>query len=128
LLEKIAVDTLELCEQYKCKSLAIPPLGTGIAGVPIGKCAKAFVNSFVSYLEKNKKTKIEKIGIIIYDDKTLAEFKKFVETIDLSKYEEEKKDDSSKKSKPIPSSSDSDSDKVPKKQLPPKGQGKKDDK
>lgn len=87
--------------------------------MPIGKCAKALVNSFVSYLEKNKKTtKISKIGIIIFDEKTLAEFKNNVDTIDLSKFEEEKKDDSppspksksKTKPKPISSSSDSDSD------------------
>lgn len=66
-IEKIASDALGYCHWLKCSKIAIPPLGSGIAGVPIDKCVNGFINGFASYLSKNSPSNIQEIGIIIYD-------------------------------------------------------------
>lgn len=73
------------------KSIAIPPLGTGVLKIPIGVCVEAMQNGFAKYIREHKHKMVCKIvDICIFDEKTYDEFEK----IWKEKLGEESKDDS----------------------------------
>lgn len=85
-LGQIAYKSLQECDNIGLKSLAIPPLGTGIAGCSIDDCANGFIEGFSRYLKENQYCSVNKIGIIIYDAQTLSTFNMLLGQIDFTKY------------------------------------------
>ncbi|MEM0360184.1 MAG: macro domain-containing protein [Candidatus Diapherotrites archaeon] len=67
-------NALKKAEELGCKSIAIPAIGCGIAGLEIEKGAKAILTEIRLFEEKAKS--IEKLKIVLFSEKDLLAFKK----------------------------------------------------
>lgn len=66
-IEGLTMRCLKFCDDLHLTSIAIPPLGTGIAGCPVDEVARGFFQGFVTYLKNNPQSGITKIGIVVYN-------------------------------------------------------------
>jgi len=64
---------LELAEQYKLKSIALPAIGTGIAGFPVDRCAEIMLRLIHNHLTSERS--IERVYFVLYDDQAHEAFR-----------------------------------------------------
>ncbi len=66
LLSSCYVNSLQLADMHKVKSISFPALSTGIFGYPVDKAAYVAIKAIKEYLEGN--TGIELVRMVLYDD------------------------------------------------------------
>ena len=64
--------TLFRAEEKTIKSLALPAIGTGVAGFPTEQCARIMLKVVLEHIKM--RTSLEKICFVLYDDATLKVF------------------------------------------------------
>jgi O-acetyl-ADP-ribose deacetylase len=64
--------SLRLANDHGLHSIAFPAIGTGIAGFPIGECARIMLEELRGHL--NSVTTLERVEIILFDAAALAAF------------------------------------------------------
>lgn len=65
-------NTLERVEEKALKSIALPAIGTGVAGFPIEECSRIMIAEVLDHLKT--RTSLEKVYFILYDDAALQVF------------------------------------------------------
>lgn len=65
-------NTLLRAEEKGFKTLALPALGTGMAGFPMDECAKIMIGEVLKHLKS--RTSLEEIYFVLFDDAALATF------------------------------------------------------
>jgi O-acetyl-ADP-ribose deacetylase (regulator of RNase III) len=66
LLRSCYVNSLELADMHKVKSISFPALSTGIFGYPLDKAAYVAIKAIKEFLEGN--TGIELVRMVLYDE------------------------------------------------------------
>ncbi|TAM84573.1 MAG: macro domain-containing protein [Acidobacteria bacterium] len=62
-----------LCAEEKgLKTIAFPAIGTGIAGFPMGDCARIMISEVLAHLRS--RSSLEKIYFVLFDDAALKTF------------------------------------------------------
>jgi O-acetyl-ADP-ribose deacetylase (regulator of RNase III) len=64
--------TLYRAEEKTIKSLALPAIGTGVAGFPVEECARIMLKVVMEHIKV--RTSLEKIYFVLYDDTALKVF------------------------------------------------------
>ena len=64
--------TLFRAEEKTIKSLALPAIGTGVAGFPVEECARIMLKVVLEHIKV--RTSLEKIYFVLYDDTALKVF------------------------------------------------------
>ncbi len=71
----MAIDgCLNTAEDLKIKSIAFPAISTGIFGFPKDQAAEIFMHTFKEYFEKNPKSAVALVKIVLLDEETLHAF------------------------------------------------------
>jgi O-acetyl-ADP-ribose deacetylase len=65
-------NTLERAEEKALKSIALPAIGTGVAGFPVEECARIMIAEILDHLKT--RTSLEKVYFVLYDDAALQAF------------------------------------------------------
>jgi O-acetyl-ADP-ribose deacetylase (regulator of RNase III) len=68
--------SLILASQKGLKSISIPAISSGIFGFPKDRCADILTGEAVHFIRENRDSSLEIVEFCIYDDTTLAYFKK----------------------------------------------------
>lgn len=71
-IEKATLNSLQLADKLKLRSIAFPALGTGVGGFPIDECARIMIAQAVDFLKNSRS--IEKIIFVLFDNNGLASF------------------------------------------------------
>lgn len=79
-LEKAIKNSLERAEEKQIKTIAFPAIGTGIAGFPLYKCAELTLNIISQHL-KQTPTSIEKVFIVLFDERSLKTFQEYYDIL-----------------------------------------------
>jgi len=66
--------SLRIATQKSLKTIAFPAIGTGIAGFPVRECADIMLREVEKHFEGP--TSLEKVYFVLFDEDTLAVFKK----------------------------------------------------
>jgi O-acetyl-ADP-ribose deacetylase (regulator of RNase III) len=64
--------SLRIAAQRNIKTIALPAVGTGIAGFPMRECAEILLREVVEHLKRP--TSIEKVHFVLFDDAALHVF------------------------------------------------------
>jgi O-acetyl-ADP-ribose deacetylase (regulator of RNase III) len=75
LLQSAIINSLELAQKYKFKSIALPAISTGIFGFPMIPASQIILKSCISIARDRPKT-LEKIIICLFDQKSKLIFEK----------------------------------------------------
>ena len=73
-LTKSIINTLDIANQNKIKSISFPAIGTGIAGFPLVECANIMIKNISSFLV-NKEHNFKHIEIVLYSKNDYIIFK-----------------------------------------------------
>jgi O-acetyl-ADP-ribose deacetylase (regulator of RNase III) len=73
-LRSSTAHSLRIAAENGLRSIAFPAVGTGIAGFPLGECARIMLHEAVEHLKGP--TSLEKIYFVLFDSAALAEFEK----------------------------------------------------
>jgi O-acetyl-ADP-ribose deacetylase (regulator of RNase III) len=65
-------NTLLRAEEKTIKSLALPAIGTGVAGFPMEECARIMLTEVLEHIRS--RTTLDKIYFVLYDDAALRVF------------------------------------------------------
>lgn len=65
-------NSLQRAEERGLKSIAIPAIGTGVAGFPMEECARIMLAETLDHLKT--RTSLEKIYFVLYDEPALKTF------------------------------------------------------
>lgn len=65
-------NSLRRAQEKKCKSLAFPALGTGVAGFPMEQCAQIMLQEVLDHIKG--KTWLENIHFVLWDEAGLKVF------------------------------------------------------
>src|SRR5271167_2022116 len=71
-LRSSTAHALRIASQKELKSIALPAVGTGIAGFPIGECAEIMLREAAKHLQGP--TSLQKIYFVLFDPEALAAF------------------------------------------------------
>ena len=71
LLRSCYVNSLELADRHKLRSISFPALSTGIFGYPVDKAAYVAIKAIKEYLQGN--TGIELVRMVLYDEDSYNE-------------------------------------------------------
>jgi len=82
-LRNAIINSLEIAEQYKLKSIAFPAISTGHFGMPKEECAKIMFPTIISYIKKG--TTLSRIVVCLYDQETYDIFKKTLDKFQKTK-------------------------------------------
>jgi O-acetyl-ADP-ribose deacetylase (regulator of RNase III) len=72
-------NTLQRAEEKAFKSIAFPAIGTGVAGFPMEECARIMIQEVLHHLKR--RTSLEKICFVLYDDSGLKVFQETYEEL-----------------------------------------------
>ncbi|MDE3170537.1 MAG: macro domain-containing protein [Acidobacteriota bacterium] len=72
-LRSSTAHSLRIAAQNGLKTIALPAVGTGIAGFPVRECAEIMLREAVRHLEGE--TTLEKIYFVLFDEAALSTFK-----------------------------------------------------
>lgn len=87
ILQQLILEIFEFCDSHKVESISIPPMGSGVLQFPVDKCAKAFFDGIMEFLEKvNNMTNIKKMNIIVYEKAKADEFREAWDQCFKNKY------------------------------------------
>lgn len=75
-LRSAVQSTLALANERSLKSISLPAISSGIFGFPKDRCARILVGESALFLKKHTDVTLDVIEFCIYDDITLAHFKK----------------------------------------------------
>jgi O-acetyl-ADP-ribose deacetylase (regulator of RNase III) len=56
--------SLALAERLKCKSIGLPPLGTGLPMLPSGECARTMADAVFEYFKGHPDSAIERVVVV----------------------------------------------------------------
>jgi O-acetyl-ADP-ribose deacetylase len=73
-------NALTRAEERKCKSVALPAIGTGIGAFSIDRCAEIMLEEVLNHLKKG--SGLEKVLFVLFDEKTFKAFEEKVNRID----------------------------------------------
>jgi O-acetyl-ADP-ribose deacetylase (regulator of RNase III) len=73
-------NALHRAEERKCKSVALPAIGTGIGAFSIDRCAEIMLEEVLNHLKKG--SGLEKVIFVLFDEKTFKAFEEKVNRID----------------------------------------------
>ncbi len=76
-LRSSTAHALQIAAERGLSTIALPAVGTGIAGFPIPECARIMLGEAVEHLKKP--TSLEKVYFVLFDAPALAEFEKALE-------------------------------------------------
>lgn len=76
-LKNATLNSLELMDEYKLKSIAFPAISTGIFGYPIDKCAKIMITTVKDYLMGD--TMIKEVYFVLFTSSDYDIFEKNLE-------------------------------------------------
>jgi O-acetyl-ADP-ribose deacetylase len=71
-LRSSTAHALRIAAQNELKTIALPAVGTGIAGFPIKECAEIMLHETKRHLEGT--TSVQKIYFVLFDEQALAAF------------------------------------------------------
>jgi len=63
---------LSIAEEYKLKSIALPAIGTGIAGFPVRRCAEIMLQIVLEHLKVS--TSLKDVYFVLYDNEAYETF------------------------------------------------------
>ena len=72
-LRRSTLYALHLAAEHGLRTIAFPPVGTGIAGFPLEECAEIMLREAVAHFEG--KTSLEKIYFVLFDQAATQQFK-----------------------------------------------------
>jgi O-acetyl-ADP-ribose deacetylase (regulator of RNase III) len=75
-LKSAILSSLSLASEKKLSSISFPAISSGIFGFPKDRCAKILVSEALNFLKKQKGSSLTEVEFCIYDDETLAHFRK----------------------------------------------------
>lgn len=78
-IEQLIARCLQLCEINEWRSIAFPPIGTGLSCVPVENCAQAFFRSVTHFWDARYDCVVNKIEICVTERNLTAFFKAFRE-------------------------------------------------
>ncbi len=78
-LRSSTAHALRIAAQNELKTIALPAVGTGIAGFPIKECAEIMLNEVKRHLEG--KTSLEKIYFVLFDKQALGAFESALKSL-----------------------------------------------
>jgi O-acetyl-ADP-ribose deacetylase (regulator of RNase III) len=73
-LRSSTAHSLRIAAETGLRTIALPAVGTGIAGFPLPECARIMLREVAEHLKKP--TSIEKIYFVLFDAQALSEFEK----------------------------------------------------
>ena len=65
-------NTLERAEEKALKTIALPAIGTGVAGFPVEECARIMIAEILDHLKT--RTSLERVYFVLYDGAALQVF------------------------------------------------------
>lgn len=65
-------NSLSRAAERKLSSVALPAIGTGVAGFPVHRCAEVMLEEIRSHLEGT--TTLERVEVVLFDRRVLGEF------------------------------------------------------
>lgn len=71
-IRNATLNTLQLCEKLKLKSVSFPAFGTGVGGFPREKCAEIMLNVVLNF----NSVILDEVHFYLFDDETIDIFKK----------------------------------------------------
>jgi len=74
-------NSLALAEKNNCTSIAFPNISTGIYHFPKDKAAEIAVKALSAFINSNKKTVIEEIWFVCFDDENYEYYLKLMQTV-----------------------------------------------
>jgi putative ATPase len=80
--EKLAAavsSSLRLAESLGLASVALPAISTGIFGFPVERAAQVIIRAIQTYLDRNPRSGLKKIRLVLYDPPTVDVFVKAFE-------------------------------------------------
>ena len=86
-MKSMVAKVMAECDQLKTSSVAFPALGTGGLKFPPDVAARILIQGAFQYLQKNPRTSVKKIIIVIYEDAVLSAFQNEVDSINSSSVE-----------------------------------------
>lgn len=72
-------NTFRVAVEKKVTTIALPAIGTGIAAFPVDRCAQILIDESLAHLKGE--TTIQKIYFVLYDPKTYAAFKEYLDSV-----------------------------------------------
>ena len=75
-LKNAVLNSIKLASGKGLRSISLPAISSGIFGFPKDRCAEILVREAKNYLEGNPKTSLDVIEFCVYDDTTMAYFRK----------------------------------------------------
>jgi len=73
-LRSSTAHALRIASERGLRTIAFPAVGTGIAGFPIGECARIMLREVAEHLKQP--TSLEKVYFALFDGQALSEFEK----------------------------------------------------
>jgi O-acetyl-ADP-ribose deacetylase (regulator of RNase III) len=80
-LKSAAQSVLQLASEKGLKSISMPAVSSGIFGFPKDRCAAILVREAVTHLKAHPKSSVDVVEFCIFDEGTLAFFKKEFDTL-----------------------------------------------
>lgn len=81
-LKSAVRSSLQLASKKKLSSISFPAISSGIYGFPKSHCAKILVGEAVNFLKKHPGSTLHEVEFCIYDDETLAHFRREFENLE----------------------------------------------
>jgi len=67
-VERCVKNALDKAESLRCKSIAFPALGTGVAGLSLDECAKATFRAILDFEKERGTPLLERVVIVLFDE------------------------------------------------------------
>ena len=75
-LRSAVTSSLQLASEKQFSSISFPAISSGTFGFPRDRCAKILVGEAVNFLKHHPESSLTDVEFCIYDDETLAHFRK----------------------------------------------------
>ncbi len=73
-IRKATDSALQLAEERKLKSVALPALGTGVGGFPVGECARIMLG--VAHEHAGRDDAVNEVRFVLFDEAAFEAFRK----------------------------------------------------
>jgi len=80
-LKSAVKSSLQLASEKKFSSISFPAISSGIFGFPKDRCAKILVDEALNFLKTHPGSSLKEVEFCIYDDETLAHFRREFENL-----------------------------------------------
>ena len=80
-LKSAVKSSLQLASEKKFSSISFPAISSGIFGFPKDRCAKILVSEALNFLKTHPGSSLHEVEFCIYDDETLAHFRREFENL-----------------------------------------------